>query len=86
MGIAAFFVLVWWMGAGQNFAAQTFFFSMGMAFALGPQIMAWSLWPRVIWYLPISKRDIWRAVWLLATVGATLITASAKLVAMLSGW
>jgi hypothetical protein len=81
--LAASFVPVWWMAAGEDFATQAFLFSMGMTFAFGPQIMAWSLWPRPIWYLPISKRDIWRAVWLHATVGATLITTSAKLMAML---
>ncbi len=83
LSIAASFVLVWWVAAGEDFAGRAFLFSMGMAWGFGPQIMAWSLSPRPIWYLPISKRDIWRAVWLVATVGATLITASAKLVAML---
>jgi hypothetical protein len=73
---------LWWLGAEGGQGALTF--SMAAAFGLGPQVMNPALWPRAVWYLPISKRDAWRATWLLATVGAALMTTSAKLLGMLA--
>jgi hypothetical protein len=79
----------WWAGVEGEHSPFTlsnsaFTLSMGVAFAVGPQRLTPSLWPRAIWYLPISKRDAWRATWLLATVGATVITTAAKLLGMLA--
>jgi hypothetical protein len=61
-------------------------YSMGTAWVVGPQLMNPLLVPRAIWYLPISRRGIWRATWLLATVRATTITTFAKLLAMVMPW
>ena len=55
---------------------------MGLALTLGPQLTLHYV-PRSIWYLPLARRDIWRAGWLVATVGVTLLTTAVKLAAML---
>jgi hypothetical protein len=39
--------------------------------------------PRPLWYLPLSKRDIWRGSWLVATAGITVCTTGVKLLVML---
>jgi hypothetical protein len=70
----------WWWAAGQGTDATAFGVSMGVAFVIGPLSIP-SLTPRAIWYLPVSRRDIWRAHWLVATVGATALTTIAKLAA-----
>jgi hypothetical protein len=62
--------------------ARAFGASMGMAFGLGPMLTLWHV-PRSIWYLPIARRDIWRAGWLLSTLGVTLLTTAVKLAALL---
>ena len=59
-----------------------FWFSMGMTFGLGPAITLGFV-PRLIWYLPVAKRDVWRAGWLVGTLGVTLVTTAAKLAAIL---
>lgn len=61
--------------------ARAFGASLGVAFALGPT-MLWLI-PRPIWYLPVAKRDIWRAGWLVATLGVTLLTTAVKLAMLL---
>src|SRR6185436_17854015 len=76
-------VPAWSMATDRPAAGWAFGYSMGMAFMVGPQMLNPSLLPRPIFYLPISKRDIWRATWFLATLGATLFMASAKALAML---
>jgi hypothetical protein len=63
-------------------APFVFGFSMGIAFAMGPGVALRDT-PRPIRYLPIAKRDIWRAGWLVATVGTTLLTTAAKLAGIL---
>ncbi|HVL69858.1 MAG TPA: hypothetical protein VM364_21545 [Vicinamibacterales bacterium] len=55
--------------------------SMGLAFGLGPFRLLW-LVPRPIWYLPVSRRDLWRSAWVMATAGAALLTTTAKLIAV----
>jgi hypothetical protein len=55
---------------------------MGLAFGLGP-LTLWHI-PRSIWYLPIAKRDIWRATWAVATIGVTLLLTTIKLAALLA--
>ena len=61
---------------------RAFRVSMGMVFGIGPALVLRYL-PRTIWYLPVSKRDIWRAGWLVSTVGATLLATAIKLAAIL---
>jgi hypothetical protein len=72
----------WWMTAEfSQGPSRAIGASMAMAFLFGPLFMG--LVPRPIWYLPVSRREIWRASWLVATVAATLVTTGAKLIAML---
>lgn len=79
-------VAIWSVAADGTQLVMAFAYSMGTAFMIGPQLMSPLLTPRAIWYLPISRRDIWRATWLLATVGATTITTFAKLLAVVMPW
>jgi hypothetical protein len=80
--MAAALIWIWSIPEDKTQLGMAFGYSMGTAFMIGPQLMHPLLTPRAIWYLPISRRDIWRATWLLATVGATTITTIAKLLAM----
>lgn len=58
--------------------AMAFRFSMGMAWVMGPQLHLW-LVPLAVWYLPVARRDVWRAGWLVSTVGITGLLFAAKL-------
>ena len=73
-----------WFFPGEELkiAQMAFTFSMGMAFALGPQARLWVI-PRAIWYLPVARRDVWRAGWLVTTVGITGLLLIAKLPGLL---
>lgn len=71
-----------WVANQMDHPGRAFAVSMGVAFAFGPQLTLRHV-PRAIWYLPVSRRDVWRAGWLVATVGATLVTTLAKLLTML---
>jgi hypothetical protein len=84
--MAAALVAIWSIPEDQAQLGMAFAYSMGTAFMIGPQLMTPLLVPRAIWYLPISRRDVWRATWLLATVGATTMTTLAKLLAMVMPW
>ena len=73
----------WWTKVESADLLMPFCYSMGMAFQLGPQL-AMRYMPRAIWYLPLSRREAWRALWLFSTVGATLLTTLAKAAAMIA--
>jgi hypothetical protein len=73
---------MWWALAENENALMPFGFTMGMAFMLGPALTLRYM-PRPVWYLPLSRSQIWRAGWLFATAGATLVTTAGKLIAML---
>ena len=76
MGLLAAVALapMWWWGLTEM-PGRVFAMSMGIAFLIGPQTTLQFL-PRAIWYLPVRRRDAWRANWLVATLGATLFTTT----------
>src|SRR5471032_2459635 len=82
LGVAAF-----WSGSGHpdgvGGAPEAFAASLGAAFMMGPLIIAGMPTERAIWYLPISRRDRWRATWLVSTVGPVTLTTAGKLLAQL---
>jgi hypothetical protein len=80
--LAAFAGGAWWAGPYFEPAGRAMTTSMGIALLAGPQV-ALQYVPRCLWYLPLSHRDIWRANWLVSTVGVTLLTTLAKLLALL---
>lgn len=75
------------------FSAFMFWFAMEMGEptrALGAS-MGWALtmrhyelrfMARPIWYLPVSKRDIWKAGWLVMTIATGLALTAGKFIAM----
>ena len=67
-----------WVATEPQVAQLVFAFSPGMAYLLGPELRLWLL-PRAIWYLPVRQRDVWRAGWLVSTVGITALFLAAKL-------
>lgn len=77
--IAVFAGFMWWIGPGLQNPGRTMTGSMGIVLMAGPQVMLQFI-PRCLWYLPVSRRDIWRAHWLIITVGVTILMAFAKLV------
>src|SRR5688500_15770137 len=78
----AFLAITWGWLPEMGDPARAFAISMGAAFALGPQTSLWFM-PREIWYLPIAGRDVWRASWLVATVGTTALTLAPKVLTLL---
>lgn len=74
-------LLILWMFLQLGDPVRTFGVSMAAVFMLGPLTLLW-FGPRVVWYLPVSRRDLWRGGWLVATVGTTLLMAAVKLVAL----
>jgi len=73
----------WWALLDTGDLLQPFGYSMGIAFMLGPQLSLRNA-PRAVWYLPVSRRDIWRTLWLASTVGVTALATTAKLIALLA--
>src|SRR4051794_11776780 len=78
---AAALLPMWWWGVTEA-PGRVFAMSMGFAFLLGPQTGLLFL-PRATWYLPVTRRDIWRANWLVATAGVTVLTTLIKLTVLL---
>jgi hypothetical protein len=80
-----FSVAIFWAShrADVGEAQAAFAMSLGAAFMMGPLFVAMSPAPRAIWYLPVSRRDVWRATWLVASVGPVVLTTAGKLVARL---
>ena len=77
---------LWWMAGYYSAEAPSmvpmmFGASMGWIYMLGPTRVQFIA--RAVWHLPLSRRDIGRARWLVATVAATMVGVAAKLVAML---
>jgi hypothetical protein len=76
--LTATLVLMFGPMVGIGNPARGFAGSMGVAFAAGPMLTLWQV-PRSIWFLPMSRRDIWRAGWLVSVAGVTLVTTLVKL-------
>ena len=73
----------WYMLAElRGYEGRLFCWSMGAVFALGPQ-QRLTFFPRALWYLPVSSRDLWRAGWLLGTLGVTTAALLMKAPALL---
>jgi hypothetical protein len=71
-----------WISVQMGEPARAFAISMGYGFGMGPQLTLRYV-PRSIWYRPVSRRDIWRAGWLVATVGTTASLLAVKLIVMM---
>lgn len=72
----------WWLaGAGGTNARFAFAISLGMTLVIGPVVTVTGL-PRAYAYLPLSRRDIWRATWLVGAVAAPAVLAALKLPAL----
>ena len=56
--------------------------SMGAALMIGRQ---WLFEPRVVWYLPVPRPDVWRAWWIVQTLGVTVFLLVMKLPFALAG-
>jgi hypothetical protein len=62
--------------------SRAFAASMGAAFGVGPMLTLWHV-PRSIWFLPVARRDVWRAGWIVAVPGVTMLTTLVKLALLL---
>lgn len=79
VGLAVSAAAMWLTGGLSGHAGRAFAISMAVAFAVGAGT---GHIPRAFWYLPLGRRDVWRANWLLATAGATAVTALPKLLSL----
>jgi hypothetical protein len=82
---AAFAGGMWWAGAYFEQPSRAIATSMAIAVQFGP-LMTLRMIPRALWYLPASRRDVWRSGWLVAVIGIPALTTTAKLVAILVPW
>jgi hypothetical protein len=82
---AAFAGGMWWGMPFVGEPSRAVAASMAIAFQFGP-LLTLQMIPRALWYLPASRRDVWRSGWLLSTLGVTALTTTAKLVAWLVPW
>ena len=73
---------IWWAAPHLTPPGRVIVLSMGLVLMAGPQLTLHHV-PRAMWYLPVARRDVWRAGWLYSTVGVTAIMAAAKLIALL---
>ena len=55
-----------------------------LTYVLGPVVMLERLQTPLIPYLPVSRRDVWRATWLMSTLAPAALMAAVKLPAMLT--
>jgi hypothetical protein len=78
--VSVFIFAMMWGSAAAGDIASAYGVSMAFAFMLGPQLTLRFV-ARPIWYLPVSRRNVWRAGWLVATVGVTATMTAAKLLA-----
>jgi hypothetical protein len=79
---AAFVVGMWSVGVYSDQPSRAFATSMWFAAQAGPQQILW-LVPRPLWYLPVSRRDVWRSGWLLCAIGIPALALAVKLLAAL---
>lgn len=66
-----------WLAVERGQPGRGFAASMAVAFVFGPHICLMYV-PRAIWYLPVSRRDIWRAGWIVTTLGGTALALVGK--------
>ena len=84
-------VVVFWWGSGLRHREtldfrEAFVASLTAVFAMGPLFVAAAPEPRAVWYVPVSRRDRWRATWLLAVAVPTVAMIAAKLLALCLSW
>ena len=87
--VVAVLVAAAWIGAasGSIDTPLAMAISLTAAFAIGALEPFERLGPREVLQLPVSRRDLWRVRWLLATAVAAAMTTAAKLAAWgLSGF
>lgn len=70
---------MWWLGVESRQPGRALAASMAVAFMFGQMCLQFV--PRAIYQLPVSRREIWRAGWIVATPGGTAFTLAAKIVA-----
>src|SRR5215831_758916 len=75
----------WLMLGFEHQAAQSMALSLGAAFALGPICIPFHAATPLTPYLPVSRRDTWRATWLMATILPALTAAVLMLPAVALG-
>ena len=70
---------MWWLGVESQQPGRAHAASMAVAFTFGQMCLLFV--PRAIYQLPVSRREIWRSGWIVATLGGTAFTLGAKAVA-----
>lgn len=58
--------------------------SLAAVYVLGPVVMVERLRTPLVTYLPVSRRDVWRATWLMSTLAPTALMVAIKLPATLT--
>ena len=66
--------------AGFLFVTTTL--AMLLPILAGQAVASWALNKRAVQMLPVSRRDIWRARWMLTTLGAATLTMAAQALTM----
>lgn len=74
--VLAVVALAWGMFLFDGKASAAMAMSLVVSYGLGPIVMLQRLQTPLLAYLPVSRRDVWRATWLMSTIApVTLMTA-----------
>jgi hypothetical protein len=76
--------VLWWATSVAGDLAFAFTASIGLTFVIGPMMTTASA-SRVVFYLPVSRGEVWRATWFVSTVVAAAVATAIKLPALLAG-
>ena len=76
---AVVFALAWGVFLPEGRASYLAAASLAFAFYFGPIVMHGWLEPSPVSYLPVSRRDTWRAAWTMSVVAAPLVMTVLKI-------
>jgi hypothetical protein len=76
---AAVFAIAWGVCLAQGRSYAVMAGSLTIAFYFGPIVMHRWLEPSPVSYLPVSRRDIWRAAWTMSVVAPLVMITAVKI-------
>ena len=82
-GLAVGLMLAWLMLGSEHHSSQAVALSLAVAFTLGPFCVPLLAHTPLTPYLPVSRRDGWRAIWLMMVPGPPVVTTVLTLPAVL---
>ena len=79
------FAMAWAFFPARGGAGPVIAMSLAATFIIGPVAMLGWLGTPVVPYLPVSRRDVWRAAWVMSTLAPLAVMTTLKLPGALAG-